>query len=172
MISRIANVVIFQAGWWMAILGGGSGYPWFGSVLVLGLVSVNISLSVNPRATVRTVVVVALFGTLLDSVLSAAGILRFADNPFAPWFCPPWLVAIWCLFATTLNSSLEWLVGRDCLTALVGGIFGPLSYAAGQAMGALSLGPSTLVAVTVLAALWSMLLPVLVRLAGIRERYA
>ena len=104
---RLANVVVFQVGWWIAVLGAERGHSWVSSFAVSGLVALNIQLSANPPVTARISGIVALLGTLLDSILSAAGILLFVDNPFAPWLCPPWLIALWCLFATTLNNSLQ-----------------------------------------------------------------
>ncbi len=163
---RLANVVVFQVGWWIAVLGAGRGHSWVSSFAVSGLVALNIQLSANPPATARISGIVALLGTLLDSILSAAGILLFVDNPFAPWLCPPWLIALWCLFATTLNNSLQWVAGRDGLAVLVGGLFGPLSYSAAQALGAMTLGPSPLGALIVLAGLWGVLLPLFMRIAA------
>ena len=44
------------------------------------------------------------------------------------------------IFATTLRSSLSWLAGRYWIAAVLGGIFGPVSYYARQEFGSLSLG--------------------------------
>ena len=164
--GAIANAVVFQLGWWIAVLGAGWAYQWMGPLLVACLVCVNVCSSADPRATARIVIVVGLFGTLLDSVLSFAGLLLFVENPFTPWLCPPWLIALWCLLATTLNGSLRWLAGRDRPAAFVGGIVGPLSYYAGQSSGVMTLGPSTAVTAMELAGLWAVMLPLFVRLAG------
>ncbi len=165
MSGAIANAVVFQVGWWIAVLGTGWASHWMGPLLVACLVCVNVCSSADRRATARIVIVVGLFGTLLDSTLSFAGLLLFVENPFAPWLCPPWLIALWCLFATTLNGSLRWLAGRNRPAALVGGIFGPLSYYAGQSLGVMSLSPSTPAALMVLAGLWAVMLPFFLRLA-------
>ncbi|MCS6289884.1 MAG: DUF2878 domain-containing protein [Nitrospira sp.] len=157
----IANAVVFQVGWWIAVLGAGWAYHWIGPLLVACLVCVNVCSSAHPHATARIVIVVGLSGSLLDSVLSFAGLLLFIENPFAPWLCPPWLIALWCLFATTLNGSLRWLAGRDRPAALVGGICGPLSYYAGQQLGALRLGHHEIRSLMLLSILWAVLLPLL-----------
>lgn len=165
MSGAIANAVVFQVGWWIAVLGTGWAYHWIGPLLVACLVCVNVSSSADRRATARIVIVVGLFGTLLDSALSFAGLLLFVENPFAPWLCPPWLIALWCLLATTLNGSLRWLAGRDRLAALVGGIFGPLSYYAAQQLGTLRLGPNEPLSLLLLSILWAVVLPLLLRWA-------
>ena len=163
--GAIANAVVFQVGWWIAVLGTGWAYHWMGPILVACLVCVNVCSSADRRATARIVIVVGLFGTLLDSALSFAGLLLFVENPFAPWLCPPWLIALWCLLATTLNGSLRWLAGRNRSAALVGGIFGPLSYYAGQQLGALRLGPNEPLSLLLLSILWAVVLPLLLRWA-------
>ena len=169
MSNAIANAVVFQLGWWIAVLGAGWAYQWIGPLLVACLVCVNVWSSADPRVTTRIVIVVGLFGTLLDSALSFAGFLLFVENPFAPWLCPPWLIALWCLLATTLNGSLRWLAGRNWSAALVGGIFGPLSYYAGQQLGALRLGRNETLSLLLLSILWAVVLPLLLRWASGRR---
>ena len=169
MSGAIANAVVFQVGWWIAVLGAGWAHHWIGPLLVACLVCMNVWSSADRRATARIVIVVGLFGSLLDSALSFAGILLFVENPFAPWLCPPWLIALWCLLATTLNGSLHWLAGRDRPAALVGGIFGPLSYCAGQQLGALQLGRNETISLLLLSILWAVLLPLLLRWAAGRR---
>jgi hypothetical protein len=39
---------------------------------------------------------------------------------FAPGVAPVWIVAMWALFATTLNVSMSWLKGRPWLAAAFG----------------------------------------------------
>lgn len=169
MSGAIANAVVFQVGWWIAVLGTGWAYHWMGPLLVACLVGVNVCSSADRRATARIVIVVGLFGTLLDSALSFAGLLLFVENPFAPWLCPPWLIALWCLLATTLNGSLRWLAGHNRPAALVGGIFGPLSYYAGQQLGALRLGRNETLSLLLLSILWAVVLPLLLRWASGRR---
>ena len=79
-------------------------------------------------------------GAIVDNVLGYLGILIFRDSLIASWLCPPWLIALWMIFATTFQSSLSWRAGRYWIAAVSGGIFGPVSYYAGQALGALTGG--------------------------------
>ena len=79
-------------------------------------------------------------GAIVDSVLGYLGILIFRDSLIASWLCPPWLIALWMIFATTFQSSLSWRAGRYWIAAVSGGIFVPVSYYAGQALDALTGG--------------------------------
>jgi len=76
--------------------------------------------------------------------------------------CPPWLMALWMIFATTLRSSLSWLAERYWIAALLGELIGPVSYCGGQELGLLSLGNPVQVTLATLSILWGLLLPSLV----------
>lgn len=166
MSGALANAAFFQVGWWIAVLGAGRGYVWISPLLVVCLVCVNVWLSTDPSSTIRIVLTVGLFGSLLDSALAAVGVLQFVHSPFdSPW-CPPWLIALWCLFATTLTGSLQWLTGRQRTAALLGGICGPLSYVAGHQFGALRIGGHERLSLLLLSFLWAILLPLLLRWAA------
>ncbi len=39
-------------------------------------------------------------------------------------FPPPWILALWALFASTLNASLGWLQDRLLLAAVLGALSG------------------------------------------------
>lgn len=159
MTSLLINVVSFQIGWFASVLGAGSGIPWLGPLIVPVLLVVHLSIAPDRRAVLRTVLLVALIGCFVDSTLGYAGLLQFHDGIFHAWICPPWLVGLWCIFATTLQYSLGWLVGRWRLAGLLGGIVGPVSYLAGQQLGALRLGEPILVTVAVIAIIWVAMLP-------------
>jgi hypothetical protein len=69
---------------------------------------------------------------------------------------------LWVLFALTLNSSLAFLKTQSRITvAILGLVFGPLTYYAGAKMGAAALDVSTLPIVS-LAIVWMLAMPLLV----------
>ena len=76
---------------------------------------------------------------------------------------------MWALFGTTLNVSLRWMRGRPVIAVLFGALGGPLSFWAGQRLGAVQItGPWT--GVAVLAVGWALILPLLLHLAGRLDR--
>ena len=165
MLTQVTLLVVFQLGWFACVLGAGLGYPWLGPTVLPVVLGLNRWLSSDTPWAVRGLFRVALPGILLDTVLGTAGILGFGANPFAPWLCPPWLLALWFMFAAMLLNTLGWLAGRDSLAALLGGIFGPFCFYAGERLGALTLGPTLLVGMAILAVAWALLLPTLFRVA-------
>jgi hypothetical protein len=74
------------------------------------------------------------------------------------------MIALWAVFATSLNLSMGFLKGRLWLAALVGGIGGPVSYLAGGRLGGLEMADPAL-ALGVQALGWAVLLPLLSHLA-------
>jgi hypothetical protein len=163
MLSKVLNIVFFQIGWFACVLGAAHGYPWVGPLMAVPIVGFYLWQEADRQKALRVVLFVGCLGTVLDSVLSYAGILLFRDSLTVAWVCPPWLAALWAMFATTLRSSLAWLAERMGLAALLGGIVGPVSYYAGSALGALDLGLDRVGALTVLCILWAGILPLSVR---------
>lgn len=113
MIRTLGNALLFQLGWWVAILSAGRGQRWLAPLVLALLIAVNIWNASQPRAMTLVVLAIGSAGLLLDSGLTALGLLRFGAYPFASWLC-----ALWYLFATTLHQSLRWLEGRTWLAAL------------------------------------------------------
>jgi len=61
-------------------------------------------------------------GAVADSALIATDWVRYASGTVVPGTAPVWLVAMWMLFATTLNVSLRWL-RRYALAAIALGAY-------------------------------------------------
>lgn len=73
----------------------------------------------------------SIFGMLFDWGMYFFGFIKFSDQN--PIFIPTWLVSMWFLFALILPLSHEVFKNRLVLAALLGAIFGPLSYYSGEA---------------------------------------
>jgi hypothetical protein len=69
---------------------------------------------------------------------------------------------MWPLFATTLNLSMRWMKGLSQLVvAIIGALFAPLAYYAGNQLGAVSYDDIT-ISLVIIAMAWAALLPALV----------
>ena len=84
---------------------------------------------------------------------------------------PYWMVALWALFATTLNVSLRWLRARPWLGALLGALGGPAAYYAGARLGALELATAG-AGLGAIAIGWAVLTPLLLGTARRLDGYA
>jgi len=160
----VANFVAFQLGWFACVLGAAHGLPWAGSTVVLAIVAWHLRRAVRPRAELVLVLIAAGIGALWDSALAALGLVQFPHGVLIEGTAPHWMVALWMVFATTLNLSLAWLKRSLALAAAFGGVGGPLAYLGGAKLGALVLveqGP----ALAALALGWGVLTPLLIAVA-------
>jgi len=161
----VANFLTFQLGWFSCVLGAAHGLPWLGPLVVLAVVFLHLFLSSRPMHELRLIAAAMMLGLMIDSLLLASGWLQYPNGAWLAGFAPYWIVAMWALFATTLNVSMRWLRGRTGLAALLGSIGGPLSYVAGQKMGAISF-PEPTYALMALSATWGLAMPLLTTLAA------
>jgi len=160
----LANVVAFQIGWFACVLGAAYGAPWLGIGVTALVVAGHLGAAARPGVEARLLVIVAVLGAIWDSVLVALGWIDYASGTIMPGAAPGWIVAMWVLFATTLNVSLNWLKGRDALAVAFGAIGGPLAFYGGAKLGAVSF-PQPLFALGALAIGWALFTPLLTRLA-------
>lgn len=170
--SRIVlNAVVFQAAWFACVLGGANDLALAGTLTVVGVIAMHLALA--PRAMPEALLIAAAtaIGLAWESAVVASGLIRYTTGNLVPGLAPYWIVAMWALFATSLNLSMAWLKGRPWLAVLAGGIGGPLAYLAGGRLGGLEM-PDPLLALGAQAIGWAVLLPVLVRLASRLDGFA
>jgi len=159
------NFVAFQLGWFACVLGAANGLPWIGPLVVAGVVGLHLRRARRPLPELQLLLWAMALGLLLDSLLLASGWLRYPSGLWLPGLAPYWIVAMWGLFATTLNLSLGWLRGRPVLAILLGAVGGPLSYLAGEKLGGIEL-VTRIPALAALAVAWAIAMPLLAWLAG------
>lgn len=162
--SSLWNFLGFQCVWFVAVVGAAWGYGFAGPLAAALFLGLHLVRHGDPRAELRLIGFSAVVGFAVDSTLGLTGVLRF-DHGAPAGLCPPWLLAIWATFAATLRGPLAWLRGRTALAAALGAVAGPLAYAAGERLGAVTIGPDPAVGLIVLAMVWAAVTPLLVALA-------
>ena len=147
----LAELVWFNAAW-ASLVFGNQIIPWLGPALVvLGLSFTKI------RSQLRSVLIIALIGCVMDQLLTAIGLFSFdASSSGALPMIPYWLVALWLCFSATLHSSLAWLLDKPKLiTILAFGISGPFSYWVAFKAGAYTLPQGLTFSIAVLVCVWA-----------------
>ena len=137
----VVDVVGFQGVWWASALSARDGHAFIGPALAAVFVVVHALLTPRGRraAQVLLATLAALIGVVVDGVLVEGHALAFPQHAgVLP--SPAWMIGLWAGFALTIETSLSRATSRSSLAALLGAVFGPLSYAAGARLGALSLG--------------------------------
>ncbi|MBW0235514.1 MULTISPECIES: DUF2878 domain-containing protein [Pseudomonas] len=163
MLKNLANAVLFQLGWFACVLGGNS--LWLllaGAALLAHLLWIR-----RTRAEVHLVIAVCVLGTAVDSVLMNTGVFVFKHSGV---LIPFWLMLLWALLAITLNHCLAWTAKPLWRALLLGAFGGPLSYYAGQRLGAVQFPLGLWPTLMVLAVLWAVLFAALLWLAKKLEK--
>src|SRR5690606_24068327 len=104
----------------------------------------------------------ALTGVLFDTALYKAGLLSFPGHD--AWFIPLWLMLLCLAFACTLRHSLDWLLRKPWLAALLGLTAAPWRYSAGDLLGAVGAATAALI---MIGLGWAMLMFSIARLRPI-----
>lgn len=160
----ITNVVLFQLGWFACVLGAAQGYPWVGTAAALAIVAWHIRSAARPMVEFNLLLQVVLIGAVWDSLLVVLGWIAYPSGTLLAGTAPHWILALWALFATSLNVSMRWLKGRLLLAALMGAVCGPLSYWAAVRLGAVQFVHPAQVIIA-LAVGWSLIMPALMLLS-------
>jgi hypothetical protein len=165
----VVNVALFQLGWFACVLGAAHGYAREGALVALAIVAAHVALAARPTRELALVAAAAATGAVADSLLAASGWLRYDVGVLVEGTAPYWIVAMWALFAITLNVSMRALRSRLWLGALLGLVGGPAAYYAGAKLGALML-VQIVPALAALAVGWALATPMLLALALRLER--
>ncbi len=161
----LLNILMFQLGWFSCVLCAAAGHPWIGVGIAALIVFVHLWRAPRPLAEFGLVLTALVIGTAWDSLMVYGEWLRYEHGIWQAPLAPNFIIAMWALFATTLNVSLAWFKGRWILAAVSGAVAGPLAYHAGQSLGAVTFG-DPLVTTLVLALGWAGLLPSLLWIAA------
>jgi len=159
-VTILRNLIAFQLGWFACVLGAARGYELWGIGVAAAIIAWHLASSTRPRAELMLLLLAAAVGIAWEGLLVALGWIEYPAQPWTIGLAPAWMVALWTLFATTLNVSLAWLKPRIALAAALGAISGPAAYYGGAHMGALAFGDPAY-ALTALAVGWGVLTPAL-----------
>jgi hypothetical protein len=162
-----ANFALFQLGWFACVLSAAQGHPWIGTGVAAAIVAWHVWSAPRPSEELYLVSQVVLIGALWDSLLVMLGWINYPTGTLLSGTAPHWILALWALFATSLNVSMRWLKPRLGLAAVLGALCGPLSYWAAVRLGAVQfVHPAR--AIIALSLGWSLIMPALMLLS---QRY-
>ena len=161
MIFKIINFVLFQAGWFIGVLGASYNQTYLALTLSIVILLVHFALIKNRILELKLIIIAGLIGLLFDGALLNFDLIIYNDPGLPYPLTPIWIVMLWMFFAMTLNHSLAWLKNRTILSLLFGSIGGPLAYVAGDKLGAITIStPETII---VLSVGWAIITPLLIK---------
>jgi len=154
-------LVLNQAAWCAAVIGGAAGHWWPGIAAVAVVVAVYlVNSSYLGRDSVRLLTSLAI-GVIVDAGLGLSGACTFTGGFHDGQLPPPWMWVLWPNFAVLLTGSLSWVACCTWRSAALGLVGGMVAYAAGERLGALQfpLGPS--IGCLAVGGAWMITLPLL-----------
>lgn len=148
----IINAALFQISWWVAAL-----YSQYAAVIIFVIIALHFWLTPTPKED-GVLLIIALLGVLSDTLQIMLGVFSTLEDTMT-W----WLISLWGSFTLCLNHSLRWLNSMAYWQiAILGGLFGPLSYIAAIKLGALSTTLSISEVVAIQLPCWAVLLVAMV----------
>lgn len=161
------NAIAYQAVWFAAVIGAGSGAWWPGVAAAAVFVAVQLGVSRERGVDLRLLAAALACGVAVDGAMASSGLARYAASaPAVPGGAPLWLLAIWASFALTLRRSMRFLLGRPSIALALGAIGGPLAYlGAARGWQAIDFAEPLWQPLVALGIGWSLALPALMRLA-------
>lgn len=155
---RLFNAIGFQVLWFACLLLPGP----MALVVALLFVCSHFPWVLQRDRYVRQVGVLAGLGIGIDLLYAWLGLLDFSQVSVGISLN---LVALWVCFATTPTLCFQWLLPRRWLAVVLGAVFGPLSYLAGNKLGAVNFPLGQTLTLLIYAATWAVLMPLLLWLS-------
>ncbi len=163
--SLVTNFILFQLGWFACVLGGAYNQTLLGSLIALAVIAYHFYSAPDAMKEFRLLMLALIVGLFFESIVTAQNYARYSHGQIFEFIAPFWMILMWPLFATTLNLSMRWLKGlAPLLIALLGAVFAPLAYYAGNSLGAVQYDDMML-SMGLIAIAWSALLPALVTIS-------
>ena len=153
---KLINFGLFQLGWFIAIWGAAHQKLLPSMIAIALILMIYIIQARYKKEAFILLLLIMLLGPIFDQCLLSFELIEYKSQ-FSEYIVPIWIVALWGLFATTLNISLSWLKHYKLLAVLFGLIGGPLAYIAAEKLNAIQLMNSY--ALLALALGWALLSP-------------
>ena len=109
MIFKIINFILFQAGWFIGVLGASYNQTYLALMLSTVILLIHFALIKNRILELKLIVIAGLIGLLFDGALLNFDLIIYNDPGLPYPLAPIWIVMLWMFFAMTLNHSLAWL---------------------------------------------------------------
>lgn len=160
----VINFIAFQIGWFACVLGAANDMPWLGALIAIPIVFWHLSQASNKQQEIRLIILALAIGPILDQALLTFGFSVFPQHDIASLILPSWMLALWVIFATTLNVSLRWMRGKTLVAIIFGAVGGPLAYLGASKLGAIQFNHFN-TSMLLLSIGWAMITPLLLMLS-------
>jgi len=159
-LGNVRNLILFKLGWVACVMLAAAGNPVLAALAVGVVVAAHLFTVPVAIKEALLLLVAALIGLAWESLLVGTGLVRYPAGVANGGLAPYWIVAMWVLFATTINHGLQWTKRSLPVASAAGLVGGPLAFYGGAGLGAVEFS-DPLLALAVIGAGWAVLLPLL-----------
>lgn len=161
----LVSVLLFNAAWFVCVV---YRMPW---AVVAAAIAIGVHLFfLRPhRCEWKAVITVAIIGIAVDSILTTVDVFDFTETwqtSASSLLAPPWMIALWLAFGSSINTSMRFFAHKPLLAVVAGMIAGPSAYFAGYSLGGVAFGYPVITTLLIISAIWGVLFPLLVKVAG------
>lgn len=150
---RLAAFFIFDFVWLAAVLGR-ERWLWMTALLIALMFAATPKLLWRQRWSLLFLVVL---GCLIELATVKFGVIRFTGTDWIPL----WLILLWVGFSGMALVVFDYLNRRFVIAGLLGAIFGPITYFAGERLGAAELQINFLPALVVYSLFWCVMMVII-----------
>ena len=116
----VTNLILFKLGWVACVMLAASGKPLLATLAVALVASLHL-LSVPVVVKEALLLMAAAFiGLGWETLLVSTGLVQYPTVAATGAIAPHWIVAMWVLFATTVNHGLRWVKKHWAVSVLAG----------------------------------------------------
>ena len=162
----LLNTFGHQIIWWSSVLGAIFGHPYWGFMAMVPVLAFHFLYISEVKNEYVLIFLAAVLGTIMDTLFNVFGIVDYSGvYSFARWMAPMWITSMWVGFSTTINYSLQRLNSKKYIGFILGAIFGPIAYLAGERYGAIVLMQPKIYALLILSVAWGGIIPLLFKIS-------
>ena len=162
--NLVINFSTFHLGWLACVAGAANGLAVEGSSVALLLIGLHLYRTPLWRTELHLILAVALVGLIWETAFLSQHWVLYAGQTHTLGITPLWMLIVWGLFATTINASMAWMKGRRLVSMVMGAVFGPMAFVAGEQLGAVVFIERQL-GLMALAFGWAILMPLVMWVA-------
>tara|TARA_B110000014_G_C20123980_1_gene597236 strand:+ start:4282 stop:4800 length:519 start_codon:yes stop_codon:yes gene_type:complete len=134
--------------------------PYLGPIATLIFILIHLFIVKFKARDIKIIILAIMCGIIFDSSFSFFNIITYQGGILTNYnLAPLWILSMWGGFSLTMLYTLESIKEKYFISALLGGLGGPLSYSAGVGIGSLSIQSN--LSYLLLAVCWGSIIPIL-----------
>jgi hypothetical protein len=160
LILGIINYALFYLGWFLCLYSATHGKPWIAIFSGLFVTAFFFFIAKEKKPLVLTLLYTLFIGFWIDTSFKYFHLISYETSwSFFRGGAPFWILSIYALLATSIDTSLLWLSNKVILSMILGFVGGLLSYRGAALVGAITFEQNIYVCLVIIGIVWAIFLP-------------